>query len=116
METFFGQYVGKNFVLSNESEALRIQLVSILNTPSGSRFYYPSYGSRLNEYNFNVLNYYTVNMIGQEVKNAISLLDGVSLVSIDYVVDGNKVMFMITLQKTSNRIRVNLTVQDGVAS
>ena len=61
MKTFTGQYSNGNFVYSNDTEAIRAQLISILNTPLGSRFYYPSYGSRLNDYRFDVINYFTIN-------------------------------------------------------
>ena len=69
MKTFTGQYSNGNFVYSNDTEAIRAQLISILNTQLGSRFYYPSYGSRLNDYRFDVINYFTINMIAQEIKN-----------------------------------------------
>ena len=67
MKTFTGQYSNGNFVYSNDTEAIRAQLISILNTPLGSRFYYPSYGSRLNDYRFDVINYFTINMIAQAI-------------------------------------------------
>ena len=116
MTTFNGKYSGRNFIYSDENEALRMQLVSILNTPMGSRFYYPSYGSHLNEYRFSVLNYFTINMIGQEIKNAISLLSGITLSSMSYYITDNVIHFNIELNKMSNKVSINLSVVDGVAS
>ena len=55
MKTFTGQYSNGNFVYSNDTEAIRAQLISILNTPLGSRFYYPSDGSRLKDHRFDVI-------------------------------------------------------------
>ena len=115
MKTFFGEYSGGNFVMSGDNEVLRAMLISILNTPIGSRFYYPSYGSRLNELKFSVLNHFTINMIGQEVKNAVGLMDGVSLSSIEYTIDNDTIHFTIGLNRLSNNITVNLSVADGVA-
>ena len=50
MRTFFGKYSDGSFVYSEQNDALKAQLISILNTPVGSRFYAPTYGSHLNEY------------------------------------------------------------------
>ena len=116
MKTFFGKYENGSFVYSNDTETLRAQLISILNTPAGSRFYAPTYGSHLREYRFSVLNYYTINMIGQEIKEAIHLMDGVTLSKIQYTLNGNKLVFAIELTRLSERIAINLTVADGVAS
>lgn len=116
MRTFAGKYENDNFVYSEDNEALRIQLISILNTPIGSRFYAPSYGSRLNEFKFSVINYFTINMIGQEIKNAIHLMSGVSLSKISYSVYNNKLIFNIELNRLSEKINMNLSVVDGVAS
>ena len=116
MKTFAGKYSGRNFVYSSDTEAIRMQLVSILNTPMGRRFYYPSYGSHLNEYRFSVLNYFTINMIGQEVKNAVALIDGVTLSNIGYYIVGNVINFVIELNRLSEKVKVNIAVTDGVAS
>lgn len=115
MKTFTGQYSNGNFVYSNDTEAIRAQLISILNTPLGSRFYYPSYGSRLNDYRFDVINYFTINMIAQEIKNAILLLDGVTLSNIEYHVYNDRLYFDIELTRLSEKISLNLSVTDGVA-
>lgn len=116
MKTFIGKYSNGNFVLSEGNDVLKAELISILNTPLGARFYYPSYGSHLSEYRFSVLNYFTINMIGQEIKNAVALLDGVTLTSIDYYVSNNQLQFNIVLNRNSENIKVNLSVVDGVAS
>lgn len=116
MQTFSGKYYGRNFVYSSDTEAIRMQLVSILNTPMGSRFYYPSYGSHLNEYRFSILNYFTINMIGQEIKNAVALIDGVTLSNIGYYIKSNTIYFIIELNKMSEKVKVNISVKDGVAS
>ena len=116
MRTFTGNYSNKSFQYSGDNEALRAQLISILNTPIGTRFYYPSYGSHLNEYRFNVLNHYSINMIAQEIKNAIALIDGITLSAISYSISGNNLYFTIDLNKTSNIIRFTISVVDGVAS
>lgn len=116
MKTFIGSYKNNNFIYSSDNEVIKAQLISILNTPIGSRFYYPSYGSRLNEYRFSILNYFTINIIAQEVKNAIELLSGVSLTSLTYDIYKNKINFNIELERMSDTVRINLTVIDGVAS
>ena len=116
MKTFSGKFLGKNFVYSDDNEAIRMQLVSILNTPVGSRFYYPSYGSRLNEFRFSVLNYFTVNMIGEEIKSAVNLINGVSLAGISYYITDNNLYFVVDLNRNSEKVRVSLSVKDGVAS
>lgn len=116
MKTFFGEYNNKNYVYSDDSAVLKSQLISILNTPIGTRFYYPEYGSNLYKYKFGVINYFTVNMIGQEIKNAISMMTGVSLSSITYNINGTTLLFNISLKKTSNIFRLNIKVEDGVAS
>lgn len=115
MKTFIGKYSNGNFVYSGDVESIRAQLISILNTPLGSRFYYPSYGSRLNEFRFSILNYYTINMIGQEIKNAIALMSGITLVRIGYYVNNNKLYFNIELSRMAENIKLNLSVVDGVA-
>lgn len=115
MRSFAGQYKNNRFIFSNENETLRAKLISILNTPLGSRFYYPSYGSNLNQYRFSILNYFTINMIGQEIKNAISLMGGISLSKISYYVTDNVLYFNIELNRLSDIIRLNLSVVDGVA-
>lgn len=115
MRTFTGNYSNRNFQYSGDNEALRAQLISILNTPKGSRFYYPSYGSHLNEYKFSVLNHFSINMIGQEIKTAITLIDGVKLSAISYSIVDNTLYFTIDLNKMSNTIRLRLSVVDGVA-
>lgn len=116
MKTFVGEYRNGNYVLSGDDEVLRAQLISILNTEKGTRFYYPSYGSNLRDFRFSVLNYFTINMIGQEVKSAIDLLNGVKLSSIDYQIDGNSIKFNISLTRMSTRLNINISVADGVAS
>ena len=116
MQTFTGKFVNRNFVLSDDTEALKAQLVSILSTPFGARYYYPSYGSHLNEYRFSVLNYFTINMIGQEIKNAIALMNGVSLSKISYYLENNNLHFNIELNRMSEKIKINLSIVDGVAS
>ena len=116
MKTFFGKYENGSFVYSSDTEALRAQLISILNTPAGSRFYAPTYGSHLREYRFSILNYYTINMIGQEIKEAIQHMRGVTLSKIGYALDGNRLLFSIELNRLSERIKINLSVSDGVAS
>lgn len=117
MESFTGEYSHNNFVLSSDNEVLKAELVSILNTPIGSRFYYPTYGSNLNQMRFNILNYFTINMIGQEVKSVIDLLDGVTLNGISYYISSNNtVNFVLDLSKYSENYKVSLSVSDGVAS
>ena len=116
MMTFAGEYNGTNFVYSGDTEAIKMQLVSILNTPIGSRFYAPSYGSNIRNYRFSILNYFTINMIGQEIKNAIQFMSGVTLANISYTLDNNALKFDIDLYYLSEVVRINLTVVDGVAS
>ncbi len=116
MRTFTGKYINENFAYSDDNEAIRAQLISILNTPIGSRFYYPSYGSRLNEFKFSIINYFTINMIGQEIKNAVALMGGISLNKISYDVYDNKLVFNVELKRLSEKISINLSVVDGVAS
>lgn len=116
MKTFTGKYTNKNFQYSSDNEVLRAQLISILNTPIGSRFYYPSYGSKLSEYKFTILNHFSINMISQEIKNAVDLIDGVTLSAISYNVIDNSIYFTVDLEKLSNTIKVVLSVTDGVAS
>lgn len=116
MRTFTGKYKNGSYVFSYDNDTLRAQLLSILNTPIGSRFYAPSYGSRLNSFRFSILNYFTIQMIGQEIKDAISLMSGVSLKSINYIVEDNVLNFTIELNRMSEIVRINLTVVDGVVS
>lgn len=116
MKTFFGKYQNGNFVYSDKNESIRAQLISILNTPVGSRFYAPTYGSHLREYRFSTLNYYTINMIGQAVKEAIALMSNVTLSKMEYILSGNKLTFDIELIVASDNVRVTLSVADGVAS
>lgn len=116
MQTFTGAFNGRNFVLSGDNEAIKSQLVSILNTSIGSRYYYPTYGSHLNEYKFSVLNYFTINIIAQTIKEAVSIMDGISLTNIEYYVEDNKLYFNVELSRNSNNIKVSLSVVDGVAS
>jgi phage baseplate assembly protein W len=116
MKTFIGNYNEKNFVYANDIESIRAQLISILNTPFGSRFYYPTYGSNLNKFRFSILNYFTINMIGQEIKNAIALLGGVTLSNISYYVTNNQLYFNIVLNRQSEKISLNLKISDGIAS
>lgn len=116
MISFTGEYKDNNFVYSNDTNSLRMQLISILNTPKGSRWYYPTYGSYLNEYKFSVLNFFTINIIGNEIKDAIDLIDGVTLSSINYTIDHNKLIFDIDLIRSSDKITIKLSVVDGVAS
>lgn len=114
MITFAGEYKDNNYILSDDKNAIKMQLLSILNTPLGTRFYSPNYGSNIRKYRFSILNYFTINMIGQEIKNAISLMSGVTLASIDYSVDENKLTFEVELAYLSTNIRVDLTYLDGV--
>lgn len=116
MITFTGQYEGNNFVYSGSDEALRMQLISILNTPKGSRWYYPDYGSRLNEFRFSILNYYTINMIGNEIKEAVRLIDGVDLSNISFTAYKDGLVFDIELKRQSDTTSVKVTVVDGIAS
>lgn len=115
MKTFIGDFKDKNYIYSSDTEALRAQLISIINTPCGSRWYYPTYGTRLNEYRFSVMNYFTINMIGQEIKNAIALMNGVKLSKISYYLENNQLHFNIDLVRQSEIIRIGLSVSDGVA-
>lgn len=116
MRTFTGKYSNGNFVYSGNAEVLKSQLVSILNTPFGSRFYYPGYGSRLNEYKFSPINYFTIHMISQEIKNAVNYIDGVSLSAISYSLEDGILKFNVELSKLSERIKLSLNVVNGVAS
>lgn len=116
MQTFIGEYSDKNYIYSGDNAVLKSQLLSILNTPVGSRFYYPEYGSNLYKYKFSVINYFTVNVIGQEIKNAVDMISDVSLSNITYNVNGTTLTFNVDLKKTSNIFRVNIKVEDGVAS
>ena len=115
MKTFIGDFKDKNYVYSSDTESLRAQLISILNEPFGSRWYYPSYGTRLNEYRFSVMNYFTINMIGQEIKNAISLMSGVRLSKISYYLENNQLHFSRDLLRQSEIIKIGISVSDGVA-
>lgn len=115
MKTFIGDFKDKNFIYSSDTEALRAQLISILNTPFGSRWYYPTYGTRLNEYRFSVMNYFTINMIGQEIKNAVALIGGVKLSKISYYLEDNQLHFNVDLVKQLETVSINLSVSDGVA-
>jgi phage baseplate assembly protein W len=115
MKTFFGKYENGNFTYSEQNESLKAQLISILNTPIGSRFYAPSYGSRLNEYRFSILNYFTINIIGQTIKDAIQFMEGVTLLKIEYSLNKNDLLFNIELMYMSDVVTINLTVADGVA-
>ena len=115
MRTFIGDFKNKNYIYSNDTDALRAQLISILNTPFGSRWYYPTYGSHLNEYRFSVLNYFTINMIGQEIKNAVSLIGGVRLSKMSYYLKDNQLYFNINLIRQSEIIEIRLSVSNGVA-
>ena len=116
MKTFTGKFSNGSYVLSGDDAVLKSQLVSVLNTPIGSRFYYPSYGSHLNEFRFSVINHFTINMISQEIKSAVDLLDGVSLIGIQYYVKDNKLYFDVGLSRLSNKYTINLSVSDGIAS
>lgn len=117
MKTFTGKYVNGNFVLSSDNEVLRAELVSILNTRLGTRWYYPTYGSSLREFKYDILNFYSLNLITQEIKTAISLIEGVKLVGISYIIGSNKeIIFSIDLNRDSTTFKVSLSVQDGVAS
>ena len=115
MKTFVGQYYKKNFVYASDVDALKAQLISIINTPLGSRFYCPSYGSHLNEYRFNSINYFTIHMIGQEIKNTVQLMNGVSLSKLTYYLQDNQLYFNVELIKMSEKIKINLQIKDGVA-
>lgn len=116
MITFAGKYENNNFVYSDDTEAIKMQLVSILNTPIGTRFYAPTYGSNIREYRFSILNYFTINMIGQEIKNAIQYMSGITLADMSYTIKDNQLTFDVDLYYLSEVIRVNLTIVDGVAS
>lgn len=117
MKTFTGKYSNGNFVLSNDNEVLRAELVSILNTRLGTRWYYPTYGSSLSDLKFEILNFYTLNLVSQEIKTAVGLIDGVSLSGISYSIGKNKeLVFSIDLVKNSTMFKVSLSVVDGVAS
>ena len=116
MKTFVGDYKNGNFIMSGDESVLKSQLVSILNTPVGSRFYYPSYGSHLSEFRFSIINYFTINLISQEIKSAVDLLDGVVCNSIQYYIKDDTLHFNIYLSRQSNYYRINLSVTDGVAS
>ena len=54
-------------------------------------------------------------MIAQEIKNAILLLDGVTLSNIEYHVYNDRLYFDIELTRMSEKISLNLSVSDGVA-
>lgn len=117
MKTFTGKYVNGNFVLSSDNEVLRAELVSILNTRLGTRWYYPTYGSSLRDLKYEILNFYSLNLITQEIKTAVGLIEGVKLVGISYKIGENKeLIFSINLTKNSTTFKVTLSVLDGVAS
>jgi phage baseplate assembly protein W len=116
MITFAGKYENNSFKYSDDTEAIKMQLVSILNTPIGSRFYAPTYGSNIRNYRFSILNYFTISMIGQEIKNAIMFMSGITLANISYTLDGNNLIFTVDLYYLSEVVRINLTIVDGVAS
>lgn len=115
MKTFVGEYKNGNFSYSGDIDSIRMQLISILNTPLGSRFYFPSYGSKISDYRFNVINYFTINMIGQEIKRVVDLIDGVSLTDIQYNVQDNTIIFDMSLSRLSDIIKIRVSVSDGVA-
>lgn len=116
MQTFTGQYNGRNFILSGDTEAIRAQLISILNTPKGSRFYYPEYGSNLNRYRFSVLNQFNIEAIGDTIKDAVDLIEGVTLTAISYTILNNNLYFNIELNRLTEKISIRISVVDGVAS
>ena len=117
MKTFTGKYNNGNFTYSSDTENIRIQLLSILNTPLNSRYYYPDFGSNINEYRFNVLNHFSINIIGSEIKRAVSLIDGITLTDISYTVeDTGELVFSLELTKLSNIIRFSISIHDGVVS
>jgi phage baseplate assembly protein W len=117
MRTFFGKYSDGSFVYSEQNDALKAQLISILNTPVGSRFYAPTYGSHLNEYRFSIINYFTINMIGQCITDAVRFMNGVTLSKIEYALgEDNDLLFSLELVYMSDVVTINLKVADGVAS
>lgn len=116
MITFTGKYSRNNFVYSDDLESIRIQLISIINTPKGSRWYYPSYGTNISAYRFSPINYWTINMIGQEIKSAVDHLSGVQLAEIGYTVIDGKLVFEIGLKRFSDIVKLNITVVDGIAT
>lgn len=117
MKTFTGKYVNGNFVLSSDNEVLKAMLVSILNARLGTRWYYPTYGSSLSDLKFEILNYYTINLVTQEIKTAVGLIEGISLDGISFKIGKDKeIIFLIDLRKDSTTFKVSLSVLNGVAS
>jgi hypothetical protein len=54
-------------------------------------------------------------MIGQEVKEAINMMSGVTLSAISYTVNDNSIIFNIDLIQNSDTVRFSLAITDGVA-
>ena len=118
LRTFSEKYHNRNFVWDTGSDAVREYLAYILNTPKGTRPYYPNFGSNLHKFKYAPLNQVTLREIHAEIRNCINAIDGMILQTSEYTVDvkSRSIYFKFYMLVDKDLMTVSLKYSGGVAS
>lgn len=96
--------------------AVRDFLLVVLNTPRGSRPYYPEFGCDIEKYKYMPLNTNVINMIHHEIRKSIDSISGLTLRSSSYRVLSKErtLLFQFVLLMKSETVTVKLSYKEGV--
>lgn len=84
MSSYIENYSKNNYCFETTSSSFYQSVMDQLNTPLGSRAYYPDYGSKLYLYKFLPLDINTAKVIHAEIYILLSSYEGVDILSTDY--------------------------------
>lgn len=115
IRTFAEHYGARNFTYDTGADAVREFLAYVLNTPKGTRPYYPLFGSYLGRYKYAPLNQTTIREVHAEIRSCINSIDGISVVNSEYSVDARtrSLSFRFFLVVDGNRMSVSMSYSDG---
>lgn len=115
LRSFSEKYSIRNFVYDTGSGAVREYLMHILNTPKGTRPYYPDFGSNLHKYQYAPLNQIVIREVHAEIRNCINQVEGITVLNSEYAVNVKlrQVAFKFYLTVDGERMQVSMGYTKG---
>lgn len=115
LRSFSEKYSIRNFAYDSGTDAVREYLTFILNTPKGTRAYYPDFGSNLHKYQYAPLNQTLIREVHAEIRNCVNQVEGITVLTTEYDVNIKlrQVAFKFYLMVDGERMQVSLGYKDG---
>ena len=118
LRSFSEKFINRNFAWDNGTDAVREYLTYILNTPKGTRPYYPHFGSNLHKFKYAPLNQVTLREIHSEIRNCINAIEGMVIQTSEYFVDvqNRTIAFKFYMQVNKDKMTVSMQYSGGAVS